>query len=142
MIEGGAPHESSNSAAPRRRDDARHSGRATTGWRGQRQLALSNRAAGGGPGHDRAPAAGGVAPPAAAAADPAAFRVYFALIMTAALGLVVGLVAGRGWQGIGPAALVEWWLLCALSNLLPVPAARNIYLSMSSPVNIAIADRS
>ncbi len=33
-----------------------------------------------------------------------------------------------------------WWgLLCAVSNVLPVPAVRNVYLSMSSPVNVAIA---
>lgn len=43
------------------------------------------------------------------------------------------------WERTGVVTLLTWAVLCAGSNLLPVPAAANVYLSMSGPVNVAIA---
>lgn len=48
-------------------------------------------------------------------------------------------VAGRTWESRGLALVAAWALFCATSNVLPVPVVRNIYLSMSSPVNVGIA---
>ncbi|MEN3272848.1 MAG: two-component system, NarL family, sensor kinase [Actinomycetota bacterium] len=42
-------------------------------------------------------------------------------------------------RDVAPSSLAVWVTLCALANVLPVPSAPNVYLSMSSPVNIAIA---
>ena len=44
-------------------------------------------------------------------------------------------VAGR----VSAPTLAAWAVFCAASNALPVPAVRNVYLSMSGPVNIAVA---
>ncbi|HET9443706.1 MAG TPA: sensor histidine kinase, partial [Acidimicrobiales bacterium] len=51
---------------------------------------------------------------------------------------VVGVVAERG-ETRSLSLIVAWCIFCAASNVLPVPAVRNVYLSMSSPVNVAIA---
>ncbi|MBW3557383.1 MAG: hypothetical protein KY454_10670, partial [Actinobacteria bacterium] len=45
----------------------------------------------------------------------------------------------RDWESRGLGLVVAWALFCATSNVLPVPVVRNIYLSMGSPVNVAIA---
>lgn len=58
--------------------------------------------------------------------------------------VVVALLCGhalvdRGWKTPGLGLAAFWALVCATSNALPVPVVRNIYLSMGSPVNVAIA---
>ncbi len=45
----------------------------------------------------------------------------------------------RSWETRGIGLVVAWAVFCATSNVLPVPVVRNIYLSMGSPVNVAIA---
>jgi signal transduction histidine kinase len=54
---------------------------------------------------------------------------------------VLGAVAvlGRGGPDRGAVSIAVWVAFCAVSNVLPVPAVRNVYLSMSGPVNVAIA---
>lgn len=57
-------------------------------------------------------------------------------------GLVVVIGSGISSGAFRRANLVDlaWWLaFCAVANLLPIPTSRNISLSMSSPINIAIA---
>ena len=56
--------------------------------------------------------------------------------MLVALGVAV---AGGDATDVRPGRLLAWAVFCAVSNVLPVPAVRNVYLSMSSPVNVAIA---
>ena len=43
------------------------------------------------------------------------------------------------WAGVGWAGAVFWCGMCGLANLLAAPAAAHTYLSMSAPVNIAVA---
>lgn len=70
--------------------------------------------------------------------DPGPFLVYAGLL----LGTLAYIIVRGGWAAWTTrsyADLVIWAGLCALANLLPIPAARTISLSMSSPVNVAIA---
>ena len=60
-------------------------------------------------------------------------------MLAAVAALVAGGVGGHQWQERGLGLVVAWCGFCAVSNVLPVPAIRNVYLSMSSPVNVAIA---
>ena len=59
------------------------------------------------------------------------------------LGPVVALVTtfalDAAWPRTAGVAMLSWGLFCAGSNLLPIPAAANVYLSMSGPVNVAVA---
>jgi signal transduction histidine kinase len=68
--------------------------------------------------------------------DPLAFLVLDAVVLAAAVA-VAARAHGTGEHGL--VAVAGWALLCAVSNVLPVPAVRNVYLSMSSPVNVAVA---
>jgi signal transduction histidine kinase len=67
------------------------------------------------------------------------FVVYAVLMLGAVAALAASAVAGRQWEARGLGLVLAWCGFCAVSNVLPVPAVRNIYLSMSSPVNVAIA---
>ena len=62
----------------------------------------------------------------------------FGLLFGAVVGAVVAIAVG-GWRSVAAGDVVVWAALCAVANLLPVPASRNVYLSMSAPVNVAIA---
>jgi two-component system sensor histidine kinase UhpB len=57
--------------------------------------------------------------------------------------LLLGLVAWGGSQGhasdVAVGGALFWAATCGLANLLAAPAAAHTYLSMSAPVNIAIA---
>jgi signal transduction histidine kinase len=55
------------------------------------------------------------------------------------LTLVSAFAVHSTWERTGVVTLLTWGVLCTGSNLLPVPAAANVYLSMSGPVNVAIA---
>lgn len=122
---GGVPHEdahapdlSTNGAPGRTRRPAHRRG-------SERQLAVAEDPWG--PGEPRAPR------------DPLAFRVYaFAAVATVgALAVAGGVDDTTRRVALGTVAV--WWFLCGAANVLAVPAERNVYLSMSSPVNVAIA---
>ncbi len=51
---------------------------------------------------------------------------------------VSGAARGR-WDDVTWQAALFWCLVCGMANLLAAPAAAHTYLSMSAPVNIAIA---
>ncbi|MCW2679326.1 MAG: histidine kinase [Frankiales bacterium] len=51
---------------------------------------------------------------------------------------VIGLAQGQ-WADVPWQAALFWCAICGLANLLAAPAAGHTYLSMSAPVNIAIA---
>ena len=69
--------------------------------------------------------------------DPASF-LGLAAVVIGALAVVVVTTRSSDLRVSGP-SIVVWVALCAAANVLPVPSAPNVYLSMSSPVNIAIA---
>lgn len=75
--------------------------------------------------------------------DRVGFVVYAAAMLVVVAALATTGVAQRTWEalppGRGTGLVLAWCGFCALSNVLPVPAVRNVYLSMSSPVNVAIA---
>ena len=48
-------------------------------------------------------------------------------------------VLGDDWTDVALSGAVFWCVMCGLANLLAAPAAPHTYLSMSAPVNIAIA---
>ncbi len=91
-----------------------------------------------GPAASRAPAIGPLSPPPPERDRPA-FFVWFTLL-GGAVAFVIADGLGRfpvehpGWI-----QLVAWCVFCAAANVLPVPAIRNISLSMGAPVNLAIA---
>lgn len=71
--------------------------------------------------------------------DTRAFLVY-ALSLIAAVGALVVWSFNTGWWDRDRALPVLTWIaFCVLANLLPMPAGRNIHLSMSGPTNIAVA---
>lgn len=84
---------------------------------------------------DAAPATG----PSFTWARRAAFGAYAGAVF-AALGTTVarGAVAGE-WKAASGLELGFWLLLCAGSNLLRVPVTFNVKVTMSGPINIAIA---
>jgi len=70
-----------------------------------------------------------------------ALYLYGTIVGAAAL-IVYGVVAGSWsqWQPrVGPWAVLFWLIACAASNLLPAPVTSDVEVTMSSPVNIAIA---
>jgi len=71
--------------------------------------------------------------------DGKAFYAYAAVMLAAIVALCLHAVANRGWEPLGLGLVAAWAGFCAISNVLPVPVVRNIYLSMGSPVNIAVA---
>jgi signal transduction histidine kinase len=70
--------------------------------------------------------------------DPAAFLVIATLVV-GALVAIAATTPRSDVADVSVLSVVVWVVLCALANVLPVPSAPNVYLSMSSPVNIAIA---
>ncbi len=123
---GGVPHEdahapdlSTNGASSRRRGLAHRRRR-------ERQLAVAEDRWG--PGEPRAPR------------DPLTFRLYaFTAVVSVGALATAGVASDGRASGIALGAVAVWWLLCGAANVLAVPAERNVYLSMSSPVNVAIA---
>ncbi|MGH2722235.1 MAG: hypothetical protein ACRDJO_11655, partial [Actinomycetota bacterium] len=80
----------------------------------------------------------GLATPAAPV-RAGAFGVY-ATVVFAGLGAVVGAgILGGRFAEVSPSQLVFWLIACASSNLLPAPVTPNVQLTMSSPINLAIA---
>jgi signal transduction histidine kinase len=75
--------------------------------------------------------------------DRPGFVVYAAAMLVVVGAVAATGVAGDVWNDLPPGRgiglVLAWCGFCALSNVLPVPAVRNVYLSMSSPVNVAIA---
>lgn len=64
------------------------------------------------------------------------------IILAAATLILYGVIAGTWsiWQPhVGPWAVVFWMIACASSNLLPAPVTTDVEVTMSGPVNIAIA---
>jgi signal transduction histidine kinase len=53
--------------------------------------------------------------------------------------LAVRSVAAGQWSRPGLETYIVWGLLCPLSNLVPIPAGPTLYLSLNSPVSIAVA---
>ena len=70
--------------------------------------------------------------------DPWPFLLYGSVLLVA---LVWTIATGgpAAWTARSPWDLVIWVILSAVANTLPIPAAKTISLSMSSPVNVAIA---
>jgi signal transduction histidine kinase len=69
----------------------------------------------------------------------AAFGFYVTVVF-AVLGTIVaaGILRGQ-WDEVAPSQLIFWLIACASSNLLPAPVTPNVQLTMSSPINLAIA---
>lgn len=61
------------------------------------------------------------------------------MVLLALLVLTVWGVSRGQWSDVAVAGALFWCLMCGLANLLSAPAAAHTYLSMSAPVNIAIA---
>lgn len=55
-----------------------------------------------------------------------------------ALVILSGLEQGD-WSRVRPTMALFWLAACATSNLLPVPVTKSVQVTMSSPVNLAIA---
>lgn len=71
--------------------------------------------------------------------DSGRFLAY-AWVLLSVVTLVVGSGVSSGAFRRTNFSNVIWWLaFCAVANLLPIPTSRNFSLSMSSPINIAIA---
>ncbi|MBW3662910.1 MAG: hypothetical protein KY469_07400 [Actinobacteria bacterium] len=114
---------------PADRDPPRLTGQPVARSRSDRQLALNDRFGPRGDGH--------TATTARTEQATAAFQAYIGLLAAASVSLII--VAVRAGAGRPVTALLLWGALAAVSNALPAPATSNVYLSMSSPVNIAIA---
>jgi signal transduction histidine kinase len=71
--------------------------------------------------------------------DTPEFLAFAGLLIAAVTALAAGLIATRAWEGCSVASIGVWLIFVAVANMLPVPAGRNIYLSMGSPINIAVA---
>jgi len=66
----------------------------------------------------------------------------YTVILGAGALILSGIATGRWthWpQGVGPGAVLFWLIACAASNLLPAPVTDNVEVTMSGPVNLAIA---
>jgi signal transduction histidine kinase len=68
-----------------------------------------------------------------------AFGLYASGVFLVLAAVVAAGVAGGDWRRIGVGPLVFWLIACASSNLLPAPVTPNVQLTMSSPINLAIA---
>jgi signal transduction histidine kinase len=74
-----------------------------------------------------------------ATAPTGTFGIY-ATVVFACLAAVVGAgIVGGSWREVSAGQLVFWLIACASSNLLPAPVTPNVQLTMSSPINLAIA---
>jgi signal transduction histidine kinase len=69
----------------------------------------------------------------------AAFGLYASGVFLAVITIVVAGILWGDWDKVGLPRLVFWLIACASSNLLPAPVTQNVQLTMSSPVNLAIA---
>ncbi|HMC08522.1 MAG TPA: histidine kinase [Actinomycetota bacterium] len=72
-------------------------------------------------------------------ADRRASKLYvYSVLLAAGTFLAYGIVKGH-WSGQAPGKLFFWLLACAGSNLLPAPVTPDVEVTMSGPVNLAIA---
>ncbi len=71
--------------------------------------------------------------------DPLVFRCYATTVVLLMAGVVAWGVSRGQWSDVTLGGAVFWSATCGLANLLAAPAAAHTYLSMSAPVNIAIA---
>lgn len=69
----------------------------------------------------------------------AALGVYASGVFLAFATIVVAGIVWGYWGDVGLRPLLFWLIACASSNLLPAPVTQNVQLTMSSPINIAIA---
>lgn len=77
--------------------------------------------------------------PAAPSRDPLPFLVLAATVLAAVAALFIhGLVSGTA-SDVDLTRIAVWLVFCAAANLLPVPVSENVYLSLSSSANIAVA---
>ena len=79
---------------------------------------------------------------AAVTAEPVrrgAFGLYASAVFLALGALVAAGAAGGEWRDVEGSSLLFWFIACAASNLLPAPVTPNVQLTMSSPINLAIA---
>ncbi|MGH2705639.1 MAG: sensor histidine kinase [Actinomycetota bacterium] len=72
---------------------------------------------------------------------PFGARIFAATLLGALAAWVAWMAAVtlEDWSGINGSWLLFWLGACAVSNLLPIPVGPNVQITMSSPVNIAIA---
>lgn len=68
-------------------------------------------------------------------------RVFPSAVVLGAAGIIVwGTLSGRSAGAhVHPGSIAFWLIACAVSNLLPVPVARDVEVTMSGPANLAIA---
>jgi signal transduction histidine kinase len=79
---------------------------------------------------------------AAAPAEPVrrgAFGLYASAVFLALAAVIATGIAQGEWRGVAGSSLLFWFIACASSNLLPAPVTPNVQLTMSSPINLAIA---
>ena len=55
------------------------------------------------------------------------------------LALAVRSVVAGDWGKLSIELLLTWAALCSLSNLVPIPAGPTLYLSLNTPISIAVA---
>jgi signal transduction histidine kinase len=72
-------------------------------------------------------------------ARKAAFGVYASGVFLAFATIVVAGIVWGYWRDVSLRPLFFWLVACASSNLLPAPVTQNVQLTMSSPINLAIA---
>ncbi len=71
--------------------------------------------------------------------DPPLFLAYAVSVIAANALIALSSYKRHPLNDPGWKAAIPWIIFCALANLLPVPSFGKISISMSSPVNIAIA---
>ena len=69
----------------------------------------------------------------------AAFGVYASGVFLALIAIVAAGILWGEWDQVGVPHLIFWLIACASSNLLPAPVTPNVQLTMSAPINLAIA---
>lgn len=70
---------------------------------------------------------------------PSTFDLLAAPVIAATVSLIAWGIADGSWSKVPWWAVISWCAFSAAANLLPVPAGPHVYLSMSAPVNIAVA---
>jgi len=71
--------------------------------------------------------------------DPPLFLAYAASVIAANIAIWLASHSKQPLVDLTWRAAIPWVIFCGLANLLPIPAFGKISLSMSSPVNIAVA---
>jgi signal transduction histidine kinase len=61
------------------------------------------------------------------------------VVLLVVLALAIGSVVAGEWGKLSIELLLTWAVLCPLSNLVPIPAGPTLYLSLNTPVDIAVA---